>query len=837
MIALLAIILIMHVPECKYGEYPGMDNHIRATVATTLMLMTGLGTKSNNRDWKTLLVTLWILLSSFVGTTASIDKTDDTLSLEKQGIVLTPKNFVISGSNKIFTSLFVKIMDPLANDREAKMLCVPQNCIVTTQVYENYIKNPTHNCIYLGHNEQIQLIKSHITGSYKECVASCLIDPECQAVQWKRPENTCVLRSDSVDPERLVVGPTESVELEVDIKCLEKNISRAELCSQKGANLYTTLRKARDAAIHQAWDENIKRFNDLKSAYDIQIQNSDRYRIKRNPALVALPVVGLLASFSFNFFNRHEIQRLQKHVNQLDHKFSEFTQQVHGEFVRQREFNKDVLWLLKDYQTNTERRLRTLQCDVTTLAAYATQEHLFEEYREKIGQLFHGVNTGVLTQPISPAILSTEDLQYFVQNNPIFNNSIYTSNSELLLRAADITLVRIRRTENSYTLHFVLSTMFVENDAIFPLYEPAIVPVKSNDTCLKVKLPKRIYLKEDLFLTAEHSECTTRPSGLLICLDDFSKEQHPQTIHCLNEGTDCETEEVKCQPHIVQVSAGALIFRSSLPVYGISRQQAGHLLRLDTPEVETSLHSWKKYSQIQVAQRVIYGIQPESTSNTVDWHTKFDTSAWIELLNERAKEHQKTNLSRINELIEKQDEELKVTISRTEDLESNKATLQLVQLAAFISLGLWIITIIYLWCRRNSKYRQTIREMRETVSMLTTAAMASKRQTLPVSYREVQQAEDDDKVPQQPNQKEDIIGAATPSSSNVEVVPREPSTPAANQVNTPRIRKTSPNYKPPTKPKPTAKSESSTSAPKNKSDTPRNTKNKGKSIDDLIKNQ
>ena len=696
LIALMVIMLTLQIATTEkhdLGRSELVENGMKALSVWLIWKKT----KTSDTEQKTMFMILWIVLTTIVGTTASIDKSDDTLSFKEQGAVLTPKNYVISGSNKIFASLFLKIKDPLTDNQEAKMLCVPTDCVISQQIYlEHLYSYKNSSCMFNGHNEQIQLIESSVT-SYKTCLASCLTNPECQSVQWTRETFKCLTRRDSVDTTRLVTNPDENLmDVDIDIKCLEKTISRAELCGQKDANLYTILKQARDRAVNQTWMENIKRFEDLKGAYEVQVQNGELTRNKRNPALLVLPVVGLLASFSFNLFNRHEIQRLQKHVNKLDHKFAEFTQQVHGEFIRQREFNKDVLWLLKDYQTNTERNINSLKCDVTTLATYATQEHLFEEYREKVTQLFHGVNTGVLTQPISPAVLSAEDLQYFVESNPIFNNSIYTSNSQLLLRSADITLVRVKRTEDSYTLHFVLSTMFVENNAIFPLFEPSLVPVKSNNTCMKITLPKRIYLKEKTFYSAEHSDCTTRPSGLLICLDNFRKETHPQTVPCLNNGIDCETEEVRCQPQVVQVSAGALIFRNSLPVYGISAKQSGSLIRLDKPDVETELFSWKEYTQIQVAQRVIYGIQKESASNTVNWHTEFDSDAWIKQLNKRIEQHQKTNLSRINELIEKQDEELKVTISRTEELESNNAILQLAQLAAFISLGLWIITIVYL---------------------------------------------------------------------------------------------------------------------------------------------
>ena len=194
---------------------------------------------------------------------------------------------------------------------------------------------------------------------------------------------------------------------------------------------------------------------------------------------------------------------------------------------------------------------------------------------------------------------------------------------------------RIQRIKDAYVAHFVLSTMFVEQNAVFRLFEPAIVPVKTNDICLKINLPKRIYLKENLFHTAENSDCTNRPSGLLICLDDFKKDTKPPLVDCLNNGTGCTTQEVDCQPEVTQVSAGALVFRNSHPVYGIDKRQAGHLIRLDQPEVQTELYSWRKYSQIQVAHRVIYGIQTESTNNLISWNAQFDTTKWVKQLRER----------------------------------------------------------------------------------------------------------------------------------------------------------------------------------------------------------
>ena len=419
LIALMVIMLTLQIATTEkhdLGRSELVENGMKALSVWLIWKKT----KTSDTEQKTMFMILWIVLTTIVGTTASIDKSDDTLSFKEQGAVLTPKNYVISGSNKIFASLFLKIKDPLTDNQEAKMLCVPTNCVISQQIYlEHLYSYKNSSCMFNGHNEQIQLIESSVN-SYRTCLASCLTNPECQSVQWSRETFKCLTRRDSVDTTRLVTNPDKNLlDVDIDIKCLEKTISRAELCGQKDANLYTILKQARDRAVNQTWMENIKRFEDLKGAYEVQVQNGELTRNKRNPALLVLPVVGLLASFSFNLFNRHEIQRLQKHVNKLDHKFAEFTQQVHGEFIRQREFNKDVLWLLKDYQPNTERNINSLKCDVTTLATYATQEHLFEEYREKVAQLFHGVNTGVLTQPISPAVLSAEDLQYFVESNII----------------------------------------------------------------------------------------------------------------------------------------------------------------------------------------------------------------------------------------------------------------------------------------------------------------------------------------------------------------------------------------------------------------------------------
>ena len=806
-------------------------------------LITWINMKRTIND-KTLII--WVLLTAIVGSTASIQKGDETLSFKEQGIVLTPNNYVISGTSKIFTSLFVKIKDPLTDDQEAKMLCVSKNCTVPDSIYLQYLDRTSKPCVFEGLNEHIQLIDSLPGLTFSECVATCFVNPECQAVQWTRDKqriktSKCLIRRDPVDTQRLVINDADTlVDLEVDIACLERNISRAQLCGQTKANLYTLLKNARAKAIEEVWSENIRRFEDLKSAYEIQIENSNTTRKKRNPMVIALAgvgVVGMLSSFASNFLNRHEIKRLQTHVNSLDQRFSEFTQEVHGEFTRQREFNKDVLYLLKDYQQDTDSKLKSISCDISTLSTYAIQQHLFNEYREKVSQLFRGVNTGTLNMPISPAILSAEDLRFFTQSNHIFNNSIYTTNSQLLLRTGDITLVRIQRIKDAYVAHFVLSTMFVEQNAVFRLFEPAIVPVKTNDICLKINLPKRIYLKENLFHTAENSDCTNRPSGLLICLDDFKKDTKPPLVDCLNNGTGCTTQEVDCQPEVTQVSAGALVFRNSHPVYGIDKRQAGHLIRLDQPEVQTELYSWRKYSQIQVAHRVIYGIQTESTNNLISWNAQFDTTKWVKQLREKALLHEKSNLTRIDQLIKQQDEKLNITISKAEKFEGNGALFQLVQISAFGSVILWLITIIYLFCRRNNKYRQTIREMRETVSTL--SAMINRprpyeREVAEVSYRRVQEDDREDHRPIKLTKSE--ISPATTRTEVAESIVEQTTPKTTHEArriptSSPKTRIRSPSRIP--KPKtPLASTESTNKARKTSNKTPAS---RSKTLDDLLK--
>jgi len=71
---------------------------------------------------------LYVISFVAASSAATIDKSGDSIILESQGIVLSPKNYIISGSSKIFASIFIRVNKPLINSTAQSTLCMNSEC-------------------------------------------------------------------------------------------------------------------------------------------------------------------------------------------------------------------------------------------------------------------------------------------------------------------------------------------------------------------------------------------------------------------------------------------------------------------------------------------------------------------------------------------------------------------------------------------------------------------------------------------------------------------------------------------------------------------------------------
>ena len=236
----------------------------------------------------------------------------------------------------------------------------------------------------------------------------------------------------------------------------------------------------------------------------------------------------------------------------------------------------------------------------------------------------------------------------------------------------------------------------------FPKYDPVVIPIQVNNTCLKLKLPGRIYEKEGEFFTAEASDCEKRPSGLLVCLDDFALETDALKVNCLNDNRDCEFETVRCRPAIKQLRAGAFIFARG-PVLALTVNETNKLTRVDPGELgSTKLYPWSAYTMLQANNRIVYSLQPEDEVEPIMWKS-LNLDKWHNAVRERVvviKSHNVSILlqkSRIAEVeLQKLADNLKEVV-----VASDSAFSRVADWCAFLSIGLWAVTAAVLFYRKK----------------------------------------------------------------------------------------------------------------------------------------
>ncbi len=694
----------------------------------------------DNYNHLIVMAAIWILLLCVVGFSDELqedveDEVTAPIILEDKGIALTPNSYIVSGTSKVYMSVFLKIKHPLIDSEAGKMLCVKaDSCEVPSKdIYDKYLAVGS-KCRYEGHNEKISLIESYTDiylhknkGSQKSCMALCLTNKDCKGIQWSNgPVQVCRLRRDRPvsDPLALIQGENK---YEIDMVCLEQDVSRAQMCGSTTKPLYRILELARREARTNVWKINQQRFHDLKSAYNIDISSeshngsvtSHKKRFA-TAALLGIPVVLGLVGGLFGAYNSYEVKKLNNHLEAFESRFDQFANQVQDLSEKQRIFNRDVLYLVKDLQEHTDERLIQLECDIAALTLYDLESYVFQTWKDKINTIFKSVQEGMVTQALNPSILSASDIKYLVNSTKILSGTIYEDNPALLLRSADMSLITAYEKEDHYVFHFVLSTMHVPNTNIFQHYDASTIPIliDDQDMCLQFKLPNRIFRKGDEFYSAEFSECSVRPSGLVVCLDDFNKglNQNSLKIDCLNEGKNCISEEVHCTTVVKQIRSGALIFSYRDSVYGIGVNDSLSLIKASVEGKPTRLYSWSDYSQLQLSSgRILYALGNEDKTNAISWKSHGNTTLWKLFLDSRVKLHQESNFSRINQMLQEQNEKIEFTL--TNQHISNRPIL-ISEICAYTAMSLWILVIVvglfvygYISVRRVGNQRKTIKEL------------------------------------------------------------------------------------------------------------------------------
>ena len=607
----------------------------------------------------TILITF---VTTCVGDMSQFYHTLQPVILEEIGVSLIPTKVLASGTSTLFQSIFLKVNVPTIPEMTCKRSCSPSD-----QALEKLANEKT--CWSRKGFFDASSMKSTFKGiSLKECLKSCLKTEGCEVISidedncFLHTRNWLYVTSESDGTGGLMLGKyieirNEALPPEVSaakMSCLlkETNMTKEEACFNS-YNLFDILKNATESYKLKLWEEITTRIREVKRAYELNFTDVDTGRVKQNldEDLESIPVIGYLYGI---LKSPLENKKLKKHLKKLEADFHQFAKQATQEINKMKEFDKQVLRLIETETTNIYGIINDLGCDVNALADINIYQLILHEHERKLNQLATSINNGKLLSDAVP-ILSAKDVRIILEN-PIYDNTVYRTIPELLLRVGELVLMDVLKTEEAFSFHYILATPKLAKKALYQTYTPRIVPMQpdlNGKHCLEVLLPELIFKANGIFYTADLSACTKK-NEIYLCVQQITGTHSPsiEEVPCLNGDFDkCETKLTKCDPRIIFTKSGALVF-SLAEILGQQRSQETVLTPLSRKDKYTYFFTWEQYVAIQTGYKIMHAVDYYLPPSIEKWGTHADYTNLLTKLKERFSFHERQNTTKLYESIQ-----------------------------------------------------------------------------------------------------------------------------------------------------------------------------------------
>ena len=633
--------------------------------------------------------------------------------IKSLGTILKPVGFLASGGESIFSSVFLDVPVPKMPKYDCRKNRF-DNCTINDESLNLILENnPTlvKKGQALARNNQPDSSESQ-ANTLGECVSLCL-QRNCVRVAFS--ENLRKCRLNFVPPESYPIILRKAIEKQ-DPLLINTNWITLEVASLQGLPEYCDqnfsepplakfYKDAANEEIEKLWNTANDTFVNLKKAFQLVETGTDAdilHRDKRGAtagivAALALPLVGLGITF-------WESYQVRKYVKKLEAKFEEFAEETRSFLEKQVIFNRE---LIKVYES-IENRMDEMSCNLDIVSYEVINRRRFQEWSDLTRTLLSGVLENKLTMPVLPSILSLEYLKRLT-NNTIFQDTIYQSNPNSALTLGRMTIVGLKRLQNSWRYHFVLILPTLKRESIYNRYAVEQVGIESNGTCMIFEMSDEVYEIEGKFYEVLDEQCYTRENTLKICLkpsSEKSKKEHTSSA-CLNKEENCQVKMVKCEDRVSFSVAGLLAY-SKNPVKGISKDAGASSLVfevLSSIAQKTNFYSWQNYSHILVGERLIQSLRKPLLHVEIEPQTNLPS--WDEFIEKTALQTSKANLTNLLQIVDLQQENLNRLIEQKENwfLSANWWDWSN-HIAAYSGIVLWLVTLIIMCCCRRNIKRQ-----------------------------------------------------------------------------------------------------------------------------------
>jgi hypothetical protein len=411
-------------------------------------------------------------------------------------------------------------------------------------------------------------------------------------------------------------------------------------------------------------------------------------RKKRSLALLSLGLGAvdlLLSGFGFG--------KLSNQLHEISTKFETFTKYQHEFNNKQIEFDRKLVAVVQQHEDDVSETFKQVQCQFLDTSGHLLAHQYHDKWEKQLNSLFKPLREGSLKVPLTPDILSPEDLRKILNEHEMLQRLYFRKNIYSFYETAEMSVVQasFNLPTRTLTVHQIIHFPSLIEEQIFPLFKVVQVGMKKDDVCMMLDLPKYVYKREYKYFPIDELNCKIKDTPISACYTAILPNAHHNL--CLNAKnlSSCEVRAAQpCQTRYVYDNSGILIGSSQEKVQIFSSDRHSKMAVLKPSELGTIYVPWNSVAYVQIGDNLLIQ-KPEFVSSYLE--AQIDTSTWIQTVNESVKmlnRRSKLNSSELLNLIE----------DLPKFKEDHKSYKLLIFSLISVILGLILAVIIVIVCRR-----------------------------------------------------------------------------------------------------------------------------------------
>lgn len=345
--------------------------------------------------------------------------------------------------------------------------------------------------------------------------------------------------------------------------------------------------------IYNTVDKHVKLFQDI---------TSPNTRKKRSLLAfgIGLGVVDLLlGGIGYGSLKQH-ISTVEKHFNNFVTEQHQFNEKIVA-------FDDKVVKIISDINTELNDKLHAIQCQILDTTGELLARQFIHEWDNKIKHsLFTPLLYGAIKTPLTPEILSPNELNDILANHSSLHDTYYAKNVYNFYNVGQISLVQahLDAITKTLTVHQVLHYPHARIGNIFPLYKTHQVGITdSKGLCVMLKIPHHMYQKNGKLYAIDDNNCKVSDGPITACFAEILSSDEPN--NCLTNFNNCSINQTPCNIRYVYDTSGVLIGtgnnKINIQVFDNAPGYTKKSLKVVKPSsFSTKFISWQNASYIQV---------------------------------------------------------------------------------------------------------------------------------------------------------------------------------------------------------------------------------------------